>query len=41
LKSLKVLRSKSKARTESHTSFHLLERTLVVAANLVGWNERI
>lgn len=39
--SLKVSSSKSRVRTKSHTGFHLFERTLVVAACLVGRKERM
>jgi hypothetical protein len=41
LKFLNVSSSKSRARTESHTGFHLFERMLVVAACLVGRKERM
>jgi hypothetical protein len=38
---LKSLSSKWRVSTKSHNGFHLLERTLVVAANLVGTKERM
>jgi hypothetical protein len=38
---VKFWSSKSRARTESHNGFHLLERMLVAADCLVGRNERM
>ncbi|XP_045792020.1 FBD-associated F-box protein At5g18780-like [Trifolium pratense] len=41
VKSLKVLSSKSRVRTESHIDFHLGERRLVATTCLVGIKERM
>ncbi|PNY12298.1 hypothetical protein L195_g008925 [Trifolium pratense] len=41
MKSLNGVSSKLRVGTESHSGFHLFERMVVVAANLVGRNERM
>ncbi|MCI31925.1 hypothetical protein A2U01_0053137 [Trifolium medium] len=41
LKSLNGVSSKLSVGTESHSGFHLFERMVVVAADLVGRKERM
>jgi hypothetical protein len=41
MESLNAVSSKWRVRTESHSVFQLLERMVVVAANLVWGNERM